>query len=88
MKNLVEDYAILRRQADTTISDVSLKKAFRDNDYDVVKTLLSLDGFVENSCTLDFSQDDSNPTIKKIAELREIVNAKDAFLMDIVKNNK
>jgi hypothetical protein len=85
MVNLVEDFKILRNQADPSISDIELKKCFKENGYDIVKTLLELDGI---SQVEENNNNNTSIHVKKIRELREIANLKDNFLSNIIKNNK
>jgi hypothetical protein len=81
--NIAEDFLILRKQVSKDhFSDNELKVLFKENKFDVVNTLM----VVEERLTgrVDYrlleTHVERSEVEKKIAELRVIVNEKDAIL--------
>lgn len=88
MSNITEDYNILRKQVSTNIvDDQTLKKIFKNNNFDLVLSLLEIEKnyFNNNIYSKDITLE-KNINQKKIEELREIVNEKDR-LMEKIKAN-
>ena len=78
--NIAEDFMILRKQVSKeNFSDNDLKLIFKQNKFDLINTLLA----VEESLTgrVDYRKlekpVEKSEAVKKIEELRQIVNEKD-----------
>ncbi len=91
--NIVEDFLILRNQVPKeTFSDTELKTLFKENKFDIVNTLMAVEEKVNGK--KDYRSFEKKPEksehVKKIEELRIIVDEKDAIIraMNASRNSR
>ena len=80
--NIVEDFMILRNQVSKdNFSDHDLKLIFKANNFDLVNTLLAVEEKITGR--VDYRKlektVEKSEAVKKIEELRQIVNDKDEY---------
>jgi len=81
--NIIEDFRILRNQVPKdTFTDSDLKTLFKENKFDIVNTLMAVEEKVngKKDYRLFEKKSEKSEHIKKIEELRIIVDEKDAIL--------
>ena len=85
MTTIAEDYRILRNQVSKEIyNDLELKKLFQENNYDLVKCLLTVEERISGRKEYKIdNQNNLTETQLKLKELREIANSKDRIINNI-----
>lgn len=86
MSNIVEDFLLLRKQVDVAlVDDARLKRMFKDNNYDMVNTILQVEKecFNHTSYLEQLPKKSKTEAQEKIDELRVIVQEKDAIMEKI-----
>ena len=85
MTTIAEDYRILRNQVSKEIyNDLELKKLFQENNYDVVKCLLTVEERISGRKEYKIDNETNlTETQQKLKELREIANSKDRIINNI-----
>lgn len=88
MSNIAEDYNILRSQvSQDTLDNVQLKLLFKENNYNIVDTLIEIERkYFNNNTYINNSKIQKTEAQEKIEVLRNIVNSKDKMMENIKLN--
>ena len=91
--NIIEDFRILRNQVPKDrYNDIDLKTLFKENKFDIVNTLMAIEEKVNGKKDYRLFEKipEKSEHVKKIEELRIIVDEKDAILraMNASRNPK
>ena len=88
MTNIAEDYNILRSQVSPdTLDNNGLKILFKENNYNIVDTLVEIEKkYFNNKTYLNDNKNKKTEAQEKIEVLRNIVNSKDKMMENIKLN--